>query len=97
VVFDLGIWTGPLPTGMPAPNVHVFDFDTVLVSDLRAASDARRAAALAREQRPAPTAARAEAPTTTLAEQMAREQMPTPAPQSEPEVGQVDDICRFFS
>lgn len=97
MVFDLGIWTGPLPTGMPAPNVHVFDFDTVLVSDLRAASDARRAAALAREQRPAPTAARAEAPTTTLAEQMAREQMPTPAPQSEPEVGQVDDICRFFS
>lgn len=64
---------------MPTPST-VFDFNTVLVSDLRASSDARRAAALAREQRRATAAARAEAPD--------MEQNPGPAPQAEPEVDQ---------
>lgn len=73
---------------MPTPST-VFDFNTVLVSDLQASSDARRAAALAREQRRAAAAARAETPAT--------EQNPGPAPQAEPEVDQTDGRCRLFS
>ncbi|RPB09928.1 hypothetical protein P167DRAFT_547684 [Morchella conica CCBAS932] len=81
IAFETNLRHQPLPAGVPTPST-VFDFNTVLVSDLQASSDARRAAALAREQRRAAAAARAETPAT--------EQNPGPAPQAEPEVDQTD-------